>query len=574
MKLIRRRTFNRIKRRLARLYGSWQADELADRIYLLIGRYGTAPKKTGNRPEWSQQDAVLITYGDMVRRDGERPLVTLKKFCDRRLRGSVNTVHLLPFCPSSSDAGFSVIDYRQIDPQMGTWRDVDWISRDYRLMADMVLNHCSRKSAWFRDYVGGVAPEKHYFQEGDPRADLSAVVRPRSWPLLRETDTHQGRRWVWTTFSSDQIDLNWRSPDVLFEFLDILLTYVSHGVQFVRLDSVAYLWKEPGTSCIHLPQTHELVRLMRDFLLMAAPHVTLLTETSVPHLENISYFGDGDEAHMVYQYTLPPLLLHALLRGDSGHLQRWLREFGNPPRGCTFLNFTASHEGIGVRPLEGIIDDDELDWLIGEVTGRGGLVSTRRLRDGSVIPHELNISYRDALSDPADEDLGVKRFICSQAVVMGLKGIPAFYFHSLVGSRNWPEGAADSGENRDINRRRWQLAELDKRLDDPRSPRAWILNVMTSMLRVRRGQAAFHPEGMQEILSSDGSLLGVLRASPDGRQRVLCWFNFGSEAVEVPVDALAEHLGDGPWRNLLISGEMVTPDGGRTLGAYEAVWLT
>jgi len=572
MKLIRRRTFNRIKKRLAKLYGSWRADELADRIYLLIGRYGTAPKKTGNGPTWSEKDAVLITYGDIVQKSGERPLVTLKKFCDRRLAGSLNTIHVLPFCPSSSDGGFSVIDYRQVDPMLGTWRDLDWIGRDHRLMADLVLNHCSRSSAWFRDYVSGIAPEKDYFIEADPKDDLSAVVRPRPWPLLSETDTSRGRRWVWNTFSHDQVDLNWKSPDVLFEFLDILLYYIAHGAQIIRLDAVAFLWKELGTSCIHLPQTHEMVKLLHDFLLMAAPHVALLTETNVPHEENVSYFGEGNEAHMIYQFSLPPLLLHGLLRGDSGHLQRWLREFGEPPRRCTFLNFSASHDGIGVRPLEGIIDDDELDWLIGEMEKRGGLIGLRKMPDGSERPYELSITYRDALSEPSDEGLGVRRFFCSQAVVMCLKGVPAFYFHSLVGTRNWYEGA-EIGERRDINRRRWQLGELEELLDDPDTDHAWILNVLAAMLRVRRAQRAFDPNGWQQVLETDSGVLGVLRKSEDGKEQVLCWFNFRPEPVELPLEQTAEILGEGPWRGLLGSGESAEEGEGRMLAPYEVLWL-
>ncbi|NIP93643.1 MAG: alpha-amylase, partial [Akkermansiaceae bacterium] len=305
LKLIRRSTFNRMKLRLGRLYGRDRAEELADRIYMLIGRYGVVPRNGGtpmneNRRylRWSEKDAVLIAYGDMVRRPGESPLKTLKGFCDRRLRGAVNTVHVLPFFPSSSDAGFSIIDYRQVDKALGGWDDLERMARDYGLMVDLVLNHCSRRSSWFRDYVNGIAPHDGYFQEGDPEADHSEVVRPRLTPLLTEVETARGIRHVWNTFSEDQVDLNWRSPDVLFEFLDLLIGYVARGARIVRLDAVAFLWKEPGTRCVHLPQTHEVVKLMRDVLLSVAPNVILLTETNVPHEENISYFGTGDEAHM------------------------------------------------------------------------------------------------------------------------------------------------------------------------------------------------------------------------------------------------------------------------------------
>ena len=579
MKLIRRSTFNRMKLRLGRLYGRERAEQLADRLYMLIGRYGVAPRNgdtTGKRePLWSEKDAVVITYGDMVTRPGERPLQTLKNFCDRRLRGAINIVHVLPFFPSSSDAGFSVIDYRKVDEGLGSWADIELISRDYGLMADLVLNHCSRKSAWFRDYVGGVEPQAAYFQEGDPEADLSAVVRPRPWPLLTPTETSRGERHVWTTFSADQVDLNWKCPDVLFEFLDLLLGYVSKGVRIIRLDAVAFLWKTPGTRCVHLPETHEVVKLMRDIVRTVAPHVLLITETNVPHEENISYFGKGDEAHVVYQFSLPPLLLHGLLRGDSRELQRWARSLGDLPKGCTYLNFTASHDGIGVRPLEGILEKDELDWLVGEVEQRGGLVSYRSMPDGSERPYELNITYRDALGEPGDNELGMRRFLCSQAVMLALQGIPAAYFHSLVGERNWAEGPPrEEGENRDINRRRLRWEDLEGRLDDPESDEAWIHNVYCRMLRVRTNCTAFHPDGPQEILETGGEVFALRRTALNGSVTVLCCFNFTPHPLDLPEEFVRSHLGAADrYQNLLTGAAIGFENGALALEAYECCWI-
>ena len=338
MKLIRRSTFSRMKMRLGRLYGRDMAEQLADRLYMLIGRYGVLPEEghlpAANESRWNEHDAVLITYGDMVSREGQAPLETLKQFCDRRLRGAVNCVHILPFFPSSSDGGFSVIDFWKVAPELGDWRDAERLGGDYSLMVDLVLNHCSRRSEWFKNYVGGVAPYSNYFIEADPEDDHSLVVRPRPWPLLSPTETPRGVAHVWTTFSADQVDLNWKCPDVLFDFLDILLHYISKGARIIRLDAVAFLWKKDGTNCIHLPETHEVVRLLRDFLLTVAPRVILLTETNVPHEENISYFGRGDESHMVYQFALPPLLLHALLRGMPPICAGGRRSWPRLPRGA------------------------------------------------------------------------------------------------------------------------------------------------------------------------------------------------------------------------------------------------
>ena len=580
MKLIRRKTFNRMKLRLGRLYGRDRAEQLSERLYMLIGRYGVNSREVETKTiamekQWSEKDAILITYGDMVRNGGEKPLKLLKEFCDRRLRGAINTVHILPFFPSSSDAGFAVIDYRAVSEELGTWNEVERISGDYGLMMDLVLNHCSRESAWFRDYVNGIAPGSEYFQEGDPEADLSAVVRPRPWPLLSKTETSRGVRHVWTTFSEDQVDLNWKSPDVLFEFLDLLLNYVSRGARIVRLDAVAFLWKQVGTSCVHLPETHEVVKLMRDVLTTVAPHVILLTETNVPHHENVSYFGRGDEAQMVYQFALPPLLLHGLLRGTSAHLRKWARSLGDVPKGCSFLNFTASHDGVGVRPLEGLVADEEVEWLVRQIEARGGLVSYRSLQNGEKKPYELNVTYRDALDDPEDKMRGLHRFLCSQAVMLSLRGMPAVYFHSLVGGRNWSEGPGlEGGENRDINRRRWHWKELEELLDDPDGDHCWVMNVYTRMLRARAACPAFHPDAPQEVLDTADEVLALLRQSLDGRVKVMCCFNFAGEDVLLPREALTMQLGEAPsFRNLLNGRDLEFGEGGFSIQPYGCVWV-
>lgn len=572
MKLIRRRTFDRMRQRLAFLYGPGRAEELAERLYMLVGRYGVAPLKAANHPVWNERDAILVTYPDIVRETGERPLQTLRGFCGRKFSGCFDTIHVLPFFPSSSDGGFSVIDHRQVNPAFGAWEEIRTLAREWRLMVDLVVNHGSRKSPMFRSYVQGVAPEKSYFLEEDPAADLSRVTRPRVSPLLSPVETVGGTKHVWTTFSADQVDFNWRSPDVLFEFLDLLLFQIANGAGVIRLDAVAFLWKERGTTCLHLPQTHEVVKLLHDFLMVVAPHVVLLTETNVPHEENISYLGERDEAHAVYQFSLPPLLLHGLLRGEARILAEWLKAHGSSPRGCAFVNFTASHDGIGVRPLEGLLPDEEVDWLAGEMLGRGGRVGKRALGGGGERPYELNISWRDALDVPGDPEGGLQRFLCSQAVALALRGIPAVWFHNMVGTRNWQEGVA-AGEARDINRRRWDLVALEAALADPTTGMARILGGMTTMLRLRRSIAAFHPDGAQEVFCPAPELLGIGRVSPGERQRILAWFNFSGQPVEWPVAATARFLGGDRWRDVfegVLAGGAGSP---ATLGPWQFRWL-
>ena len=375
MRILPKETMSRLRGRFARLYGESMASQLIQRLGVLLGHYGYGGISEPYQPStlWDQSDTLLITYGDMIKTPGEKPLATLRRFLNQYLAGTMSAVHILPFCPYSSDEGFSVIDYRRVDKDLGDWADIENIGEHFDLMFDLVLNHVSRKSTWFQHFVNGKAPARDYFIVTDPKTDLSAVVRPRTSPLLSPTQTPYGELCVWTTFSADQVDLNFSNPDVLFEFLDILLLYVSHGAKIIRLDAIAYLWKKPGTSCVNLPETHEVVKILRDVLDVVDRGVLLLTETNLPHEQNISYFGNGDEAHMVYQFSLPPLLLHALHTGQTRYIKEWASSLPEVPQGCTFLNFTASHDGIGVRPLEGLIPDAELDELVYAVEQRGGV---------------------------------------------------------------------------------------------------------------------------------------------------------------------------------------------------------
>ncbi|MEA2069515.1 MAG: sugar phosphorylase, partial [Verrucomicrobiota bacterium] len=491
-----------MRRRFNRLYGPGEVEHLLERMVAMIGRYGIGLEGYSDADLWDETTSVLITYGDMVQNGEEPPLQVLKRFSDQYLGGAVNTIHILPFCPYSSDDGFSVVDYRVVDPDLGTWKDVQDLGRGFRLMYDLVLNHCSRKSKWFADYVANIAPYRDFFIEADPKDDLSAVMRPRALPLLTPVHTQHGDTHVWTTFSDDQMDLDFSNPDVLFEFLDILLFYISTGATIIRLDAIAYLWKQIGTSCIHLKQTHEVVKLMRDLLDMVAPEVVLLTETNVPHEENISYFGKGDEAHMVYQFSLPPLLLHGLINGDASRLTSWAASLDDLPGQCTYFNFTASHDGIGMRPLQGIIPNEELNKLAERVKELGGHVSSKANSDGSESPYELNITYFDALGDNPETvtDLHMARFLCSQTVAMELRGVPAVYFHSLTATRNNDAGVEETGRARTINRFKWQEDELNSTLSDPRAPACRIMREYLRRLQCRSQHRTFHPDAAQRIV--------------------------------------------------------------------------
>lgn len=514
-----------------RLLYADRAEECLGRIAALAERRAAGLRARRKR-HWDERDVVLIAYADHVRSAPRAPLAALGQFLrDAGLDKLVSILHVLPFFPSSSDDGFAVVDYRHVDPEFGTWQDLDRLAGSFDLMVDLVLNHCSAGHGWFRAFLAGEAPYARWFIEGDPAEDLAQVARPRSTPLLTRFAGASGSHWVWTTFSADQVDLNWANPDVLLEMLDTLLFYLEHGARVIRLDAIAYLWKRPGTTCLHLPETHAAVRVLRAVLETAAPGAVLLTETNVPHRENVSYFGAGDEAQAVYQFSLPPLVIEAFQTGDAGALKRWLSALEPPPPGTTYLNFTASHDGVGVRPLEGLLPRERLAQLATRTRALGGAVSMRRLPDGTDSPYELNISYFSALTT-AD------RFLASQAVMLALRGIPAIYFPSLVAGTNDLEGVRHTGRARSINRHKFARAELDAMLADPDSTSRRVFDGYRALLAARIGQPAFHPDAPQETLDVGAdNVLAWLRTSLDGRQQVLVLVNVADREATVRVPA-------------------------------------
>ncbi len=564
---------NSLQKRFRRLYGD-EAPRLLIRFEHLLGRYGVGLEAPPESERWDHRTAILITYADSIRGNGEPPLQTLNRFSREHLKGIVSSLHLLPFFPWSSDDGFSIIDFREVHPEYGTWKDIEALGEAFQLMFDLVLNHCSRKSGWFRDFVTGIAPARWYFLPMDPETDLSAVVRPRPWPLLTETSTRDGPAHVWTTFSEDQIDLNWQNPDVLFEFLDILFLYLARGCRIFRLDAVAFLWKQLGTNCLHLPETHEVVKFFRDVLNLVAPEAILLTETNVPHEENISYFGDNDEAHMVYNFSLPPLILHSLLKEDADLLRDWARSLPVLSPEQAFFNFTASHDGIGMRPLQGLLPEGEIDWLVSEITSRGGRVSMKANSDGSESPYELNITYREALRIEGDPELSLARFLTSQAIVLGFKGVPGIYIHSLLGTKNDYAGVEATGQNRSINRHKWDLTELEKLLQDTASAHSRIFRKLRQWLQTRNQHPAFHPGGVMEILDYGPGVFAFLRRSRTGAEAIVCLHNMTGKRRDVPwMDCFPGVKARPRVRELLAKKAVRANRGHFVLEPFRSYWL-
>jgi sucrose phosphorylase len=565
----------RIHPLLDSLYPPEQVQYILDRLQpLLKKKLSTSIDENLNK--WSENNVQIITYGDSVIQPDEKPLVTLKKFLKKYLKETITGVHILPCFPYSSDDGFSVIDYTQINPELGDWEDVEKIAKRFNLMLDLVLNHISSKSEWFQQFRTGMKPGCDYFIAVDPNTDVSQVVRPRSTPLLVPVETVSGTQHLWATFSDDQIDVNFANPDVLLEFIKIILLYVEKGARYVRLDAVGFLWKKLGTPCIHLPETHTVIRLLRELLQALDPGIALITETNVPNRENLSYFGNRNEAHMIYNFSLPPLVLNAMLQGRSEHLKTWMMSMPPAPVGCAYFNFTASHDGIGLRPAEGLLTENEYQVLLQKMEDFGGKISMRQKPDGSQSPYEINISFFDAMKGTAkgEDAYQIDRFLCSQTIMMSLEGIPAFYIHSLLATPNDRDGFAATQRNRSINRHKWDYEKLEARLADPESPQSIVLTELSRRIRIRRKQAAFHPNATQYTLHPLNPALFVFwRQSMLRDQSIFCIFNLSDRPQELLLSDLNLVIID-PWIDLLNNQKITDIYDKYELEPYQCAWIT
>ncbi|UTA49068.1 alpha-glucosidase C-terminal domain-containing protein [Simiduia sp. 21SJ11W-1] len=523
---------------------------------------------------WDAADAIVITYGDTLLSENEAPLHTLKQFLDTHLKGVVNSVHILPFCPYSSDDGFSVMDYSSVNPALGDWSHLRNIANDYRLMADLVINHCSARSLWFDNFINQKDPGKDYFYTAPPTQDTRAVVRPRTNPLLQAVQTAAGEQHVWCTFSFDQVDLDFRNPEVLLQFVRIIRQYLDNGVKIFRLDAIAFLWKTPGTPCINLPETHEVVRLLRALIEQAAPDAIIITETNIPNQENLTYFGNNNEAHWIYNFSLPPLLVHALLTGDSKHLKRWMMTMPPARNGTTYFNFIASHDGIGLRPVEGLLSQDELITLTDTLIRFGGRISWRTGADGERHPYEANIALYDALQGTVNgpDTFNLARFICAHTIMLGLEGVPAFYIHSLLATSNDYQRMEHSGHNRAINRHQWQANKLTAALADAQSQHAQSFAALTRLIKLRAKQPAFHPNATQFTLHLGDALFAFWRQSLDRQQNIFCISNLSNQPQQLATSSV-NLVSNDPWQDL-IAGEAFDAEAELiTLAPYQTIWL-
>ena len=525
-----------IEEKLTFLYGEKRSKKAMIEIEKLFIKY-SKNNSFHNRENFflDEKDVVLITYADSIKEVNKKPLKTLYKFVEKYLTNHINIVHILPFYPYSSDDGFSVIDYKKVNSNLGDWKDILDINKKNDSMLDLIANHISSKSVWFKEYLKGNPKYDNYFISVDKDADISSVTRARAHPLLTEFKSKNEKIYIWTTFSADQIDLNYANEKVLMEMIDVILFYASKKARIIRLDAIGHIWKKLGTSCINLKETHYIIQLIRAILDEIYPNVLLITETNVPHKENMSYFGDGcNEAQLIYQFALPLLVLHTFYTGDASRLLEWASKTKNVSNKTTFFNVLATHDGLGVVPVTNILTGKEIIDIANDIKEKGGYVSYKTVKNGAEEPYEMNSTYYSAITDSKNSDqLNIKKFIASQAIILSLIGIPGIYIHSLFGTKNYLKGVENTGQKRTINRKKLPYDELKENLANANSREYKIFNKFMKLINKRKSEIAFHPNGKQEVLFLKRELFSLLRISPDGKERIIALHNITDNIQEL-----------------------------------------
>ena len=551
--------------------------EYSKKINKLINNYKDIGPKNSKNDYWSENTILLITYADSISRGlSGKTLNDFGKFYKKYLKKFINSIHFLPFFPSSGDGGFSVKNHNDVDKAYGTWEDIQSLSKKANIMTDLVLNHSSSKGDWYKNFLDDKDPGKNYFYVVDKNYDCSKVVRPRDHDLLTEIELQNKKKFLWCTFSHDQIDLNFKNPDVLLEFIKLILKLSSYGIKIFRLDAVAFIWKQPGTTCLNLSQTHEIIKLLRDIVDQLDKNLIIVTETNLPKQENLSYFGKNDEAHWIYNFSLPPLIVNTFLFEDSVALTKWSMKMPPAQLGNAYLNFIASHDGIGMRPAEGVLSDKEIKKMLQRLKKNGSKFSMRKLSNNEEKVYEANISLFNALQF-TDSDLkgkfALKRFIAAHCIILAIEGVPAFYFNSLFATKNDEETFANTGVKRNLNRYKWHYSTLVDLIKTNNTIEKNCYEIFKKLISIRKIQPAFHPNATQFTLNLDKNIFAVWRQSRDRKQSIFALTNVSSKTIKLNTNKI-NLIDDEKWFDLLSQETKITDDQYVKLMPFQSLWIT
>ena len=547
-----------------------EIDLIAEEISQIINHFNRNNKKKN----WfvSEKTTMVICYGDSIYSKNKKHLKTFQAFFNKKLNKFIDTIHFLPFYPSSSDSGFAVKDHYKIDSKFGNWLNIKNFSSKAHIMADMVINHASARGLWFKNFLKEKKPGKDYFLLINSKFNASKVVRPRDHKLLKEINIFKKKEYLWRTFSDDQIDLNFYNPKVLLRFIKIMLNLIKNGVTIFRLDAIAYLWKKSGTKCINLKQTHEIVKVLRIVSNSLNIKSIIVTETNLPEKENLSYFGNNDESNWIYNFTLPPLLIYSLLFENGTYLNAWCKKLPQTKKGNSYLNFIASHDGIGMRPLEGIINNRSIKKLLLRLKKNGSKFSYRKVNNNKKKVYESNITVFDALKVSDKDKKGLynfQRYIAAHAIMFSFEGVPAIYFNSLFGKSNDEARYVITGNNRDVNRFKWNELNILKKIKSNSSKEYYIFETLKYLLKIRKNQKAFHPNAHRTNINLGNNFFCIKRVSLDKKQTILCITNLTSKLQNAKINKKYNK-----FKNLIDSNVKPKILNSINLKPFETIWLS
>ncbi len=545
-----------------------EINKLAIDIYKLI------ENKSSKIKILNEKDVLLITYADSIKNKKNKSLEVLSKFLNNHIKKAFSILHILPFYPASSDGGFSVINFFKVNAIHGDWKHIRELSMNYRLMVDVVINHGSKKSLWFKNFIKGSGEGNDFFLYLDQDHNMEHIVRARSHKLLQKVYTKKGTKYLWCTFSPDQIDFDYKNPKVLLMFIKIIKFILLQGPSILRLDAVAFLWKRLESNCINLDQTHAVVRLIRTIIKNINANSLIVTETNLPFHENLSYFGNSDEAHIIYNFSLAPLIINTLIKGDSTAFRRWSMSMPPAKIGNSYINFLATHDGLGIRPLEGILNKKDLELFLQTLKSFGSRFSYRKHNKVARV-YEANIALIDALSGTTKgkDNYTLERYLCAHAIMLSYEGLPAIYIHSLFGTRSDIKLYIKTKNKRSINRHIYNYSKLEKNIMSPKSETYQIFTKLKELIEIRKKQKAFHPNATQYTLNLSKNIYGIWRQSNDRKQSIFSISNITNKKIYFNFE-LINLINTEEWVDLLSNQSVNQFNKKVILKPYQTMWIS
>jgi len=444
----------------------------------------------------------LITYADSLGGDLKKLDEVLKRYFPDLFQGGV---HILPPYPSSGDRGFAPLTYMQIDPQFGTWEEIETIGERNGIMLDVMVNHMSRQSEYFQDFLrrGRSSAYADMFitldkiwPDGEPvQEDIDKMFLRRKTPYstFRIEETGEEEK-VWTTFGktdpSEQIDLDIHEPSTRQYLKDIFRHFKAHHVNMVRLDAVGYVIKKPGTSCFFVePEIDEFLDWIAS--LASELDIALLPEV---HAHYSIQYKLAERGFWIYDFILPYTILDSLLNQTSSMLRNYLKT--RPANQITMLD---CHDGIPVKPdLDDLIDTEQARRTVDTCVDRGAnlsyIISDEHKSEDGFDVHQIRCTYYSALDHHDDA------YVAARAIQLFAPGVPQVYYVGLLAGENDEERAAEIGDGREINRHNYDIAEIEQAMERE------VVQRIIRLIRFRNEYSAF--DGAFTVLdSSDHELI-------------------------------------------------------------------